>query len=693
MKNVLIRVLLCIYLPVFIFSCRKPDMTSQVIITTEAASKAAVEKFLTVPVNAGPELTAIIKDLRSAEERHPFLWKQIAANGMPNWSATISNKSLLTDGIDQKTAASEIDNEQSRIFFIPLQDSVTNEVKAFVYCLKFAEGSFRYKVYNKQYLLSETVNTPEARANSIILMNVFATFENRINHKSIMQVGGPFSFTFQDADMKFIETPVTVSRVAENSTSKSVKINDDCPWYTRSQTVLFTAYGLTESIPFEWVWLENACTHETQLVGIFRIGGATIGGSSGGSSGGYEGGSSGGSSSNPTWWGASWADFWDFYGNTNPTPVNGVPGYGSIPAGYIPGGPSDDPFGDSGGSGGPLFYLTPAPGASGYSPLIAALDAQISLTTDQKDWLYVHPEVALSIVERLQDEDVITPEIIAAANVTIDLARAGLINSVGPGFSDILISHIQNLVFFGTGIDVQLYIYALNANVAILKKVNPDWNIVHIYYEACKETLQFGLDMIGLVPVIGEVADIANGVIYTLDGNATMASLSFAAAVPVTGWYAASVKLAMVTTITPLGKTTLKWIKLTTNQLGFGARSQLRKVLGLGAGNALQAHHIIPWQFCSHDLVQMAAKENVAIPFHMNNALNGIPLSKSVHVEGMAHPAYNTAVNNALDAIVNRYGSSLTPTIAKQELDVLIGKIKNWINTNPGVNLDNIVIP
>jgi hypothetical protein len=135
------------------------------------------------------------------------------------------------------------------------------------------------------------------------------------------------------------------------------------------------------------------------------------------------------------------------------------------------------------------------------------------------------------------------------------------------------------------------------------------------------------------------------------------------------------------------------WIKLSTSKIGFGARSQLRRVLGLGAGNALQAHHIIPWEFCSHEVVQMAAKENVTNPFHMNNALNGIPLPKNVHVEGMAHPGYNTAVETALNIVENRYGSSLTPAIAKQELDVLVAKIKNWIYTNPGANLNNIVIP
>ncbi|WP_093494585.1 T7SS effector LXG polymorphic toxin [Psychrobacillus psychrodurans] len=49
------------------------------------------------------------------------------------------------------------------------------------------------------------------------------------------------------------------------------------------------------------------------------------------------------------------------------------------------------------------------------------------------------------------------------------------------------------------------------------------------------DSLQFGLDIAGLIPVVGEIADGANGLIYTARGDALNATLSFSAMIPVVG--------------------------------------------------------------------------------------------------------------------------------------------------------------
>ncbi|MER2171125.1 MAG: T7SS effector LXG polymorphic toxin [Psychrobacillus psychrodurans] len=56
--------------------------------------------------------------------------------------------------------------------------------------------------------------------------------------------------------------------------------------------------------------------------------------------------------------------------------------------------------------------------------------------------------------------------------------------------------------------------------------------------------IQFGLDLVGLIPGIGEIADGANGVIYTVRGDKLNASLSFAAMIPVAGWGSTAAKFA-----------------------------------------------------------------------------------------------------------------------------------------------------
>lgn len=75
----------------------------------------------------------------------------------------------------------------------------------------------------------------------------------------------------------------------------------------------------------------------------------------------------------------------------------------------------------------------------------------------------------------------------------------------------------------------------------------------------------------------------------------------------------------------------------------------------------------------------------------MNDLLNGIPLEKSIHVEGMAHPAYNNRVREALREIDQRYNSNISPEDAGKEIGILVSKIRKAIIENPGVNLNQII--
>ncbi|WP_342550400.1 hypothetical protein MKX57_15325 [Lysinibacillus sp. FSL M8-0216] len=51
-------------------------------------------------------------------------------------------------------------------------------------------------------------------------------------------------------------------------------------------------------------------------------------------------------------------------------------------------------------------------------------------------------------------------------------------------------------------------------------------------------TLQVGLDLVGLIPGVGEIADGVNGIIYLARGDKVNAALSFGAMIPFVGWAA-----------------------------------------------------------------------------------------------------------------------------------------------------------
>jgi hypothetical protein len=86
------------------------------------------------------------------------------------------------------------------------------------------------------------------------------------------------------------------------------------------------------------------------------------------------------------------------------------------------------------------------------------------------------------------------------------------------------------------------------------------------------------------------------------------------------------------------------------------------------------AHHLIPTALASHPLVQKAAKS--ANAFHMNEALNGIPVPSTSHLKG--HNLYNDKIQQKLDFINTQ---SPTNEIAYQSLTEFINHLEQLIQT------------
>lgn len=100
-------------------------------------------------------------------------------------------------------------------------------------------------------------------------------------------------------------------------------------------------------------------------------------------------------------------------------------------------------------------------------------------------------------------------------------------------------------------------------------------------------------------------------------------------------------------------------------------------------GNPLQAHHIIPWGKSGHPVIQKAAQSQQA--FHMNEALNGIPLSNTLH--NGSHSNYDNLVLVRLNAIMQ---SNPTPDQAYAAVMELIDDIRSAIQNSPGVHINQI---
>ena len=236
---------------------------------------------------------------------------------------------------------------------------------------------------------------------------------------------------------------------------------------------------------------------------------------------------------------------------------------------------------------------------------------------------------------------------------------------------------------------------------ASLKKSNPGWNNNKIRWQALKNTLidatHFGLDICGLFPVIGEPCDVANGVFYTIQGDALNATFSFGSAIPFIGWASTGSKYALKV-IGISGRTYKLSYTVVNNLIEFGnkdaLRSQLRRILNTRGTDV--AHHIIPLELAMDGdlakeataLIQKAA--NFKAAFHPNEFNNGINIASNLHAG--SHPSYTARVKQRLEEIYrSNGGTNISPQIAHQKIQDLLADIRNAIHNQSNLNINDVV--
>lgn len=299
-----------------------------------------------------------------------------------------------------------------------------------------------------------------------------------------------------------------------------------------------------------------------------------------------------------------------------------------------------------------------------------------------------------------------TKELIDLANNEEDeelipnLINLSIVTKQNGYFENSFDTNYYNLINPYTEVDTQAYnplwsvYFTTQCAIARYKlSQEPEWNNLYgwqqdawVYWEASKEMLHLGLDLIGLVPVVGEVADLTNGVIYTIEGDGVNATLSFASTIPIAGWFSAGVKFAK--RADGLAYT----VKAANNLISFGAYNskKFRQACGIAIGDATkQAHHIIPRgsQIIEHEVVQRAAKATTNQGFHIDQALNGIAVATWRNQRN--HHQYNNKIYDKLQFYIQQ-NPNATPSQCYNQLMIILNQAKQAIINNPNVHLNNL---
>jgi hypothetical protein len=344
-----------------------------------------------------------------------------------------------------------------------------------------------------------------------------------------------------------------------------------------------------------------------------------------------------------------------------------------------------------------------------------------SLTDDQLNWWNAieNSTPRNEIIDylnnnKIEGTNLVNPEAMAFALELIDLANNEEDKEIIPNLINLSIvtkengyfensfdSNYYNLINPYTEVDTEMYnplwgvYFTVECAVARYKlSQEPGWNDLHpwvqdakVYWEASKEMIHLGLDLIGLVPVVGEVADLTNGVIYTIEGDGVNASLSFASTIPVAGWFSTGVKFAK-------RADGLKYLVVGTNNLiSFGAYNskKFRQACGIAIGDATQqAHHLIPRgsQIIEHEVVQRAAKATNNGGFHIDEALNGVAVATWRNQPN--HPNYNNLIRQKLVNFLNA-NPNATPTQCYNQLMIILNQAKQAVINNPNTHLNDLI--
>jgi len=112
--------------------------------------------------------------------------------------------------------------------------------------------------------------------------------------------------------------------------------------------------------------------------------------------------------------------------------------------------------------------------------------------------------------------------------------------------------------------------------------------------------------------------------------------------------------------------------------------SKLRRVLSITDAST-HSHHLIPWAQRNNFLVQKAAKSKNA--FHMNEGLNGIPRSNSLHLTG--HSSYSNKIQEILFTY-NQANPNLPIDDSYDFIKGLANHVRDVMEANPGLNSGQI---
>ena len=149
-----------------------------------------IQNFFKNSPGTHPEVLKVANNWSKQKGFKEQLGAFVKKNGTPVWNRALvqmknNSSSQIKGKVESDTASS------AGIFFIPLEDTLSSEIKSYVVCSKHDDSTYSYRLYNKQDVSGIAANTNDTlkRARNITL-SMFAYFEKEINYNDSTFFGG-----------------------------------------------------------------------------------------------------------------------------------------------------------------------------------------------------------------------------------------------------------------------------------------------------------------------------------------------------------------------------------------------------------------------------------------------------------------------------------------------------------------------
>ncbi|WP_299285916.1 T6SS effector amidase Tae4 family protein [uncultured Mucilaginibacter sp.] len=202
---------------VLFISCRKNEVADP---GKELSREELQKTFFNTSTTNDAEIKKLAENIQKQQLFLKSLPEFIRKNGIPKWDKVLyktkgesgGQQPVKTSSTSLKTNTVSNNGANQGVFFIPLQDENSKQIKSYITAYKHNDSLYTYRLYNKDSLNAIRPGSNITKSNLLNTQAVFGYFEKTINNTDSVNVLSPTKATLKNVKINF-DTPTNTNSV------------------------------------------------------------------------------------------------------------------------------------------------------------------------------------------------------------------------------------------------------------------------------------------------------------------------------------------------------------------------------------------------------------------------------------------------------------------------------------------------